>query len=260
MDKSALSSKDYGGSENRFFLIYSVLLIAIVFVGFAPSLFLRVAFETPPIPLYLHLHGVILTGWFLILVAQVWLIGKQNAALHRRLGPFAAAYGLFVVVGGLTATLNVVSRDLGRGITLDIDMAQIDPTLGSGISYLDFISGVIWANISSVTSFAILLCAAVIYRNRPGTHKRLILVATVSIMGPALARISRLELLGGEQGPFIPMALLSLLAVIAVYDLVTLGKIHRASLAAITLTIALGFLGGIIAGSELGLDFVRSLI
>ena len=259
MENSATSTKSHDQRENLFFLIYSFLPLAIVLIGFTPSLFLRVAFETPPIPLYLHLHGAILTGWFVILVAQAWLIQSQNSRLHRKLGPFAAGYGLLVVIGGLMATFNVVARDLGQGITLDIDMAEIDPALGSGISYLTFISGVVWANIVSVSTFAILLCSAIIFRSRSDTHKRLILIATVSILGPALARISRLEILGGEQGPFIPLALLSLLAIIVVYDLFTLKRIHRASLVAITLAITLSLVGTMVAGSEFGLEFVRNL-
>jgi hypothetical protein len=68
-----------------------------------------------------------------------------------------------------------------------------------------------------------------------------------------------MEILGGEQGPFTPLALLSLLAAILVYDALTLGKLHRTSLAAISFTIALTILGRTMAGSELGQELVRSL-
>ena len=245
--------------ENRFFLAYTILLLAIVLIGFTPSLYLRVAFETPPIPLYLHLHGAILTGWFVLLVTQASLIRGGNVALHRRLGYFAAAYGLVVVAGGLMASLNVVARDLGMGITFDVDMAEIDTALGSGITYLAFITGVVWANIASVCTFASLICAGVIFRGRPDFHKRFILVGTVSILGPALARISRLDFLGGEQGPFVPFALLALLAGILVYDLLSVRKIHTASLVAIVFAIALNMLGTRISQSDFGLAFVRGL-
>ena len=245
--------------ENRFFFAYTIVLLAIVIIGFTPSLYLRAVFETPPIPPYLHLHGAILTGWFVWLVAQASLVRKRNVALHRRLGYFAAAYGLLVVAGGLMATLNVVSRDLGMGITFDVDMAEIDTALGSGISYLAFISGVVWANIAGVCTFAALICAAVIFRSRPEFHKRFILVGTVSILGPALARISRLEILGGEQGLFTPLALISLLAAILFYDLLSLKKLHNASLAAIIFAIAMNVLGTRISQSDFGLEFVRGL-
>lgn len=205
------------------------------------------------------MHGAILTGWFVWLVAQATLVRGGNIALHRRLGYFAAAYALVVVSGGLMATLNVVSRDLGLGVTFDVDMAEIDTALGSGITYLAFISGVVWANIAAVSTFACLICAAVIFRGRPDFHKRFILVGTISILGPALARISRLDFLGGEQGPFIPLSLLALLAGIVVYDLLSLRKIHSASLAASAFAIAMNLLGTRISQSDFGLDFVRGL-
>lgn len=245
--------------EGRFFLAYGILLLSIVLIGFAPSLFLRIAFENPPMPFYLHLHGAILTGWFVLLVTQASLIQVDSVSLHRRLGHFAAGYGAIVVAGGLMATLNVVSRDLSMGITFDLDMAEINPALGSGISFLAFVSGVVWANIASVATFAALISAAVICRSRPDIHKRLILVGTISILGPALARISRVEFLGGEQGPFIPLALLSLLAGIFIHDLFALKKIHKASLLAVAFAIALNVLGSMISRSNFGLAFVRGL-
>ena len=245
--------------ENRFFFGYAVLLLAVVLFGFSPSLFLRVVFDPPPIPLYLHLHGAILTGWFVWLVAQAWLVRAGNVALHRRLGYFAAAYGLVVVAGGMMASLNSVSRSLARGRSFEQDIADINPALGSGITYLSFASGVVWANIVSVITFAALIGAAVVFRTRPDFHKRLILVGTVAILGPALARISRYEILGGEQGPFINLALLSLLAAICIYDLITLRKLHKASLVAIGFAIALSILGTMISQSGFGLEFVRGL-
>ena len=244
---------------DRFFLIYAIVLLLVVFVGFAPSLFLRVAFENPPIPLYLHFHGAILTGWFVLLVAQASLINSGNVSVHRKLGYFVAGYAAVVVVGGLMATLNVVSRDAGLGIAFDVDMAEVDPALGSGITYLAFISGVVWANIAGVVTFAALIAAAIIYRRRPDFHKRFILVATVSILGPALARISRIDMLGGEQGPFVPLALLSLLAAIFVYDWRALRRIHRATLLAVVFAIALSIFGTAISQTEPGLKFVRAL-
>lgn len=259
MESSKAAPGEPPGLENRFFLAYTVALLSIVVIGFAPSLFLRVAFDPPPIPFYLHVHGAILTGWFVWLVVQAWLIRSGNTALHRKSGRFAAAYGLLVVIGGLMATFNAVSRDLGLGITLDMDMAEVNPAMGAGMTYLVFISGVIWANMAAVLTFTILLSAAVIFRDRPDYHKRLVLVATVSILGPALARISRLEILGGEQGPFIPLALLSLLAVILIYDLLTLRKVHRASAVAIVVGIALNLLASMISESEYGIEFSRSL-
>ena len=101
--------------------------------------------------------------------------------------------------------------------------------------------------------------AAVFFRSRPDFHKRLILIGTVSILPPALARISRYEIFGGEQGPFVDSALLSLLAAIVVYDFATIRKIHKASLVAIFVAVSLSIVGTMISRSEFGREFVRSL-
>jgi hypothetical protein len=76
----------------------------------------------------------------------------------------------------------------------------------------------------------VLVTLAVVYRGRPDAHKRLMLLASISFMGPAVARISRWPLLGGEQGPFTPAVLLGLLAAVVVYDLITLRRVHPATL------------------------------
>jgi hypothetical protein len=246
-------------SEISFFFVYALVLLAIVLAGFAPSLYLRVAFDAPPIPFYLHIHGAILTGWFVWLVVQAWFVQTGRLRLHRKLGIFAAAYGLLVVVGALMATFNAVERDLAQGITFETSMAEIAPEVGGELTYLNFIRGVVWGNITGATTFATLLVVGVLFRGRTDVHKRLVLVATVAIVGPALARIARLEILGGEQGPFIPLALLTLLAGIVIYDIFALRKIHAATVVAVAFAIALRVLGAMASRTDLGTDFVRSL-
>jgi hypothetical protein len=246
--------KNQTNKDNSFFFTYTVILLVIVFIGFAPSLFLRPAFDTPPIPPYLYLHGLILTAWFLLLIFQAWLIRKNHTALHKRLGYFIAAYGVFVIVGGLLATSNTVARGFGGAVFLDTDMADIDPGMGAGISYLEFISGVVWANLAAMTTFAVMLSSAIFFRRQSDIHKRLILIATV-----AIARIARLELLGGEQGLFLPTTIFLLLATIIVHDFLTLGKAHRASLAGAGFLIIVFLTSIAIARTEFGLEFVRGL-
>jgi uncharacterized membrane protein YozB (DUF420 family) len=245
--------------DNAFFFVYTAALLAIVLTGFAPSLFFRAAFDSPPIPLYLYLHGLILTAWFLLLLFQAWLIRKNHTTLHKKLGFFIAAYGVFVIAGGLMATFNTVARGFGGAASFDTDMADINPGMGAGISYLEFISGVVWANLAAMISFAVMLSFAIIFRRQSDIHKRLILIATVAIVGPALARIARLEFLGGEQGLFLPSAIFLLLTAIIIHDFLTLGKAHRASLTGAGFLIIVFLTSIAIARTEFGIGFVRGL-
>ncbi len=245
--------------RNPFFFAYCAVLLAIVLIGFAPSLYLRFAFDQPPLLPYLYLHGAFITGWFVWLVAQAWLINCNKPVLHRQLGYVGAAYGLLVVIGGLMAGLGVVSHDLSQGITFDTTIEAADPDLGSGITYLAFISHEVWISIADLLTFATLLGGAVIFRSRFDIHKRLVLLAALVIVNPALGRLSRLAFFGGEGGPFVDIALLLLLAAILLNDWLSLKKIHKATFSALVVYALLHVAATSVANTDFGERFTRSL-
>ena len=250
-------------AEHRpaFFFVLPHVLLALVLIGFAPTLYLRTLGNPPPIPFYLHVHGLILTGWYTVLVVQAWLIRCGHSALHRTFGYWMAAYGLVVIAGGLMATLNVVARDMASGVALDNDVAAAFPEMGMapGITYLVFISGVVWTNIGSLCAFAVLLGAAVLARRKPEWHRRFIVLAATSLMPPALARISRWEILGGENPSTVNTLLLMLIATVAIHDTMSERRIHRATLAGFLVILVCTLLANIIGGSAFGHAFVKIL-
>jgi hypothetical protein len=209
-------------------------------------------------PAYLHLHGALLTAWFVLLVTQAWLVRSSNVALHRQLGRFFAAYAVLVVIGSLMATLNFVPRELAAGATFDTDMRDVNSQQAVGISFLTFATGLVCLNIASVIGFALLLALAVVFRGSADMHKRFVLFASVSIIAPPVARISRM-LADTEQGPIIPLGLLLFVLAIVIYDYSRLKKLHRATLISLGLLLAINAVAGLIALSPLGRAFVMSL-
>jgi len=247
--------------RNQFHSYASAALLLIVIAGFSPTLFARGAFfAVPPIPSYLFAHGFVLTGWFAWLLVQARLAGSGRLALHRKLGTAGALYAVAVAAGALMATMGVVRRVVGLGIRLDADISALgQPGLGQNLSVLNFLAAVVWMNIGSVVAFAVLVALAVALRRRPEAHKRLMLLASVAIIGPALARISRWPGLGGEQGPFVLSALLVLFAAIVANDLWTRRRPHPATVFGIAFILSTNSVAGRIAATELGLTFVRGL-
>lgn len=71
--------------------------------------------------------------------------------------------------------------------------------------------------------------------------------------------IARWEILGGEQGPFIPLALLTLLAAIVIYDMFAFRRVHMATVTAVAFAVMVRVLGTMASRSDFGTDFVRSL-
>ena len=49
----------------------------IVFAGFARSYYLKGVFGTPALPLLLHIHGLVMTAWFVLCFVQARLVATH---------------------------------------------------------------------------------------------------------------------------------------------------------------------------------------
>ena len=105
--------------ERRLFATAAKVVVAVVLIGFAQSYYLKLLFGTPPLSGLLHLHGAVMTLWFVLFVAQIALVSRERTDLHRRLGVFTAAWAcVVVVVGSLTAIAAArAARLTGRRFT-----------------------------------------------------------------------------------------------------------------------------------------------
>jgi hypothetical protein len=195
----------------RFFFIAHLALLAAVLVGFSHTFYLRPLFKARPLPAILYLHGAVLTCWFLLTVLQGWFMQTQRLRWHRRVGYVAAGYAALVVLMGLIADARLAS---------EIDSAA-DP---ENIVY--------WGNLFTLLLFGAFVSLAVIFRKRPEAHKRLTLLASISIVGPAMARFSEWPLFPGgfEARPYYGIGgLLVLFGSLIVYDLIVRRRPHPAS-------------------------------
>ncbi len=240
-----------------FFFGIALVILMIVLIGFTPTLYLRALFDVPSIPGYVYVHGAILTGWFVWLVIQTWLIRTRRVAVHRRLGAFGIVVGVAVVIVSSMVTLDLISRIKSQGISLDMDISALG--IGTGVTIGDFISMATWLNIASVLAFSGLLTSAVLFRHHRETHKRLMLLASISILGPAIARISRWPGLGGDLGPFVPAVLILLLAALVVYDSTSIKRPHRATIVGGGILLLIMVAGIFIGKTEFGQAFVRGM-
>ena len=245
--------------RSGFFFWISVLLLAFLVIGFAPSLYLRAFFEVPPIPAYLHVHGAILTSWFAWLVLQTSMVRTGRTATHRRLGVIGAVIAVAVVFAGPMATVGAVGRLREAGFDWDTDMSALPAVGVEGVPMIRFAAQVVWGNFLSIVVFAGLVATAIVLRRHPDSHKRLMLLASIAIVGPALARISRWPVFGGEDSPFIPSVLLTLLVAVIVHDVVTTRRVHKATLYGAGALVIGTIAQQLIAGSELGRSVVRML-
>ena len=228
------------GRHGWFFTGMAIAVVATVVAGFTPTYYLKPLFATPALPLSLHIHGALFTAWVLLFAAQTSLVAANRTDLHRRLGMAGAALAVAMVVSGTAVAIE--SARLGRP-ALGV-LAQASPLF------------VLVIPLGSVVVFAILVGLGLYYRRQPQAHKRLMLLATVALLPPALGRMRMLNALGPQA--FFGVTVVFIVVVVA-YDYWTRRRVHAVSLWA-GLFLALSFPGRIALGHTAAwLTFARWL-
>ncbi len=198
--------------ERAFYTVMSGVFLVIVFVGFSRTWFLRPYFHTqaPPLVPLLILHGSLFTSWIALFLIQTSLVASKRTRIHRKVG----------VAGGVLAALMVIVGTI-TGI-VRAKLVAPPPGFSSGLTFLTIPLG-------DVLVFGILVAAAIIYRNRIDIHKRLMVIATITLMPAAVARFpgSFFE----QGGPLVFFGIPDLLLLpMIIFDIVTRGRPHRATI------------------------------
>jgi len=206
------------GSQRRdpFYVGMSGALLLVLLIGFSPTLYLRLFFDVPPIPLYLHVHGAVVTSWFVWLVFQASLVRLHRTNLHRQIGIAGVGLGLAIVIAGPMATRGLVPRLETIGIDLETGIQTV--------------AWVVSLNSTMIAGFVTFLATALFLRRRPDIHKRLMLFASLSLIPPAVARISFWPIFSwAEEPPLVTGGSLLLLIPIVAHDLIKEKRLHKAT-------------------------------
>lgn len=215
--------------ERLFYTGMAVAIVITVFAGFAPSYYLRSYFATAPLPVLLHLHGLVFSSWLVLFLTQTALVAANRTRVHRRLGIAGAVIAvLMILVGTSTAIIRA-------------KQGAAPP----GIPPLEFLT----VPLVDMLVFPILVGAGFYFRRRVDVHKRLMLLATVSILPAAVARLPFAFI--QQTGPLAFFGLADLFIVpCIIYDLMSRGRIHRATVLGGLLIVASQPLRLMIAGTQ----------
>ncbi len=212
------------GSHDRVFygsVAVSMALMAIV--GFAPTFYLPLFSGGPmatfgagrPFTPLVYIHGALFTAWVALFIVQTALISARRVTLHRRIGVGGALLAAAMIVVATMTALAAVQRGSGP--------AGIPPLAFLAIPLFDTVM------------FTAFITAALALRRNKEAHKRLMLLAYVSIMGAPAARLPGVLPLGPLA--FYGIAFVFLASGI-VYDLVSRRRIHPAYIWGGTLLVA----------------------
>jgi hypothetical protein len=157
--------------ESRsFYLFMAASSVVVAFVGFAPTYWLQPAPATFVGTPLVHLHAVLFSAWPLYLLLQTSLAARGRLARHRAWGLLGVSLATAMVLVGFAVANAALAARLAAG-------------------YGDAARAFHIASISIITMFGGFVFVAILYVSRPEIHKRLMLLATASMLAPAVARV-----------------------------------------------------------------------
>jgi len=163
-------------AERYFYSAAILLLLVLTVVGFQLFYFHGQMYPgrplTPPIKTLIITHGMAMSLWMLLSLAQPFLIASGNRRLHMALGRAAAVIAICLVALGLKlgiAACKVAPPDLMYG--------PLTPKQFMAIPVLN------------IALFALFVTAGVLWRKRPEIHKPMMFMASLTVVTAAIARI-----------------------------------------------------------------------
>jgi hypothetical protein len=195
-------------SERPLFVAAALAAALIIFAGFSRSFYLKGFFDAPPLSNLLLVHGVIMTLWIALFLTQIGLAAAGKVRVHRTLGTAGAVVALLVLVGGIA-----VAIDAGRrGFT---PAPEVTPLAFMAIPLIDALV------------FAVLVSAGLWFRSRRDIHKRLMLLATLAILTPGVARLPIDAIKQGGLPAFFAVTLFCVIVVV-LFDTIRNRRLHPA--------------------------------
>ena len=205
-------------SRAQYFYFYMALsCMAVAFLGFAPTYWLPLATGSFPSMPVIHFHGMLFFVWTMYFAFQTWLAASGRVARHRTIGMIGVSLATAMTIFGFFAAVNAMKRSAAIGLT------------DAGIAFAI-------VPLSGILFFAVVVALAIANIRRPETHKRLMLLAAISILDAAVARwfLTFLAPPGPPGPPPVPVtiapALVACLLLVAaiIFDWRTRGRPHPA--------------------------------
>lgn len=217
--QAVLASRVAARTRSPFYVMFSFVLLAIVVTGFAPTFFLNAFMAQRSIPAHVILHGVVGTSWYVLLLAQSTLVYFRQAPLHKRIG----AAGIWIALGMFAATAFAAVMVFPIRLAAGMPLADVQKFVQMARP------AQMVRDIGAVAGFAGYIYLALRWRRDGETHKRLMLLGSIILSSAAIGRLGWIAP-GLVAPPVLPLVILfPLLGALIANDLVTLGRVHRAT-------------------------------
>jgi hypothetical protein len=124
--------------------------------------------QVPPAPKVIWVHAFVFTAWLFLLTAQVLLVLRDRLAWHRSFGWFAVFWACLMAVLGPWAAIAAQLTAMNTPL--------FDPPF-------------LALNLVDIAGFLVLLAWGVALRKNPAAHRRMMILANVSLADPGYNRL-----------------------------------------------------------------------
>lgn len=209
--------------RSTFYVWIGLAATFVAFVGFLPTYWVPLAQGSFYPSTLVHIHGAVFFAWPLFLTYQAWLVSSGQVFSHREVGLIGIALASVMTMLGITVAILAAVRFISAGFASEAEAFLIVPTMG-------------------ILFFAITFGFAIANVRRIEWHRRLVLVATASLLEAPVARwfLTFLAPPGAPSGPPPPVSVALMPAIVGdllilaaiVYDWRSRGRPHPAYLIA----------------------------
>ncbi len=170
IEKEASTTKHLKTFLGRYFYLgMSLVLAALVILGFSRTVNVGLFHANPPRPLLLWIHGAAFSTWMVFFIAQSALVRARKVSVHRLLGWFGAGLATVMVV---------------LGFTIAVVMARFDTVVLKQKGADAFLS----VPFADMIIFGSCIAMAIYWRKKPEYHRRLVFIASCQLMDAAFGR------------------------------------------------------------------------
>jgi hypothetical protein len=249
MADAVMGGRSKAVSPRQFYVWMAGTCFLIAVIGFLPTYWMPLAkgsFRAEPM---VHIHGLLMFSWVAFFFSQSWLVAQGKTLSHRTWGML----GISIMTGIAFIVPTIVSLRLAQAATP-----------GEPAQAVHDARAFTWVTISALLFFVPAFVLAIVKLKDSETHKRLILLATISMLG---APIARWFIFGAPPAPPWPAGLPDistppimiaivagligdiLLGVAVVYDWRTRGKVHPVYLIGGSIMLVMHLTTGLVGNS-----------
>jgi len=199
-------------ADDVFFPAMALLILGIVVFGFWESYFSAGMLRAKLPNALVHIHGGLFVAWIFLLLIQNALVAGRRVRWHIALGSLGAILPPLMVIFGVLTLFDSIRRN------------------GTGLPPQLLLVG----DLEELALFAGITVWGMLVRRNAASHKRLMILGTMAILGPAINRWPFPDFI--RLPGTIAVTLAPPLMMVA-YDLWSLRKVHRSTAVATTLIV-----------------------